>query len=448
MTVALVLSNFPYNEALQTRITKNLLQPLPTSGDKIQGNGWARQINKCPILPRCSKSSIFVTNASNSHMKKKAVTDFRPLDYKPHTLHSCQRIKPPSIEVLCNLTSEKGVQWEGENPQSNRRKALLTVFSAFVVSALLVAGSGPGGWRYYLAGGICAAISHSAGTPIDVIKTRQQVDESLEDLGLIRSGIKIVKDDGSFNVLLAGLGPTTFGYLFEGALKFGIYEVLKPSVKSMLAWSAAATSLHYLNSKVLTLLISGSIAGTIASIVLCPMEALRIRLVAEPEFASGGWFHGGLKMIETEGVRGLLKGLTAMMSKQIPYTVTKNVSFDLLTTMAYSLVRTGGYIITKEMKLLIPLISAMIASILSCVSSQPGDLLLSVVNAKEGNARTRDFAKDIWKKKGFRGFFVGMGTRFVHVGLMVTIQLFIYDIVKRFCGITGTGLDIVPMKRN
>merc|ERR1712150_447815 len=96
--------------------------------------------------------------------------------------------------------------------------------------------------------------------------------------------------------------------------------------------------------------------------------------------------------------------------------------------------------ITKEIKIFIPLLSAMIASVLSCVSSQPGDMLLSVVNAEKGDHRTRDFAKDILKNNGVRGFFVGMKARFVHVGLIVTVQMFIYDIIKRICGITATGL--------
>ena len=99
--------------------------------------------------------------------------------------------------------------------------------------------------------------------------------------------MRIVKDDGSLNALVAGLGPTTFGYLFEGALKFGIYEVLKPAVISMLAWLATTTSIPYLNSKILALLISGSVAGTVVSIALCPMEVSRICLVAKPEFATG-----------------------------------------------------------------------------------------------------------------------------------------------------------------
>jgi len=379
----------------------------------------------------------FVVSVSHLISKKDVSINTQQPQFKP--LHINQSIEASAVVPHGNIPKQ-GVSLEKDGSTLNKGNALFTVACMLMVSTLLVVSSPSGTWRYYLAGGICAAISHSFTTPVDVIKTRQQIDDSLTGLGLIKSGIKIVKDDGSINALAAGLGPTTFGYLFEGALKFGIYEGLKPAVRSMLAWSATMTSIRYFDSKIIALLISGFVSGAIASIVLCPMEALRIRLVAKPEFAARGWVNGGLTMIENEGVLVLTKGLSAMMSKQIPYTVTKNVSFDLMTTAAYKVMRTYGLLITKEIKICIPLLSAMIASVLSCISSQPGDMLLSVVNAEEGDGRTRDFAKDILKNNGVRGFFVGIKARFVHVGLIVTVQMFIYDIVKRICGITATGL--------
>ncbi len=257
---------------------------------------------------------------------------------------------------------------------------------------------------------------------------------------MIQSGLKIVKDDGGFNALLAGLGPTTFGYLFEGAVKFGIYEVTKPIVRSMLAWYATLCSMPWINSKILGFIISGGIAGTAASVMLCPMEALRIRLVAEPEFAVNGWVDCGMNMVNNEGVMGLWKSFPAMMSKQVPYTITKNVSFDLITTLAYSTVLAWGLDICGKTKIVIPLVSAMFASVLSCISSQPGDMLLTVVNAHQGKGRTIDFANSIMKENGVGGFFVGLRERFLHVSLIVTMQLSIYDFVKRLVGIAATGL--------
>jgi len=39
--------------------------------------------------------------------------------------------------------------------------------------AVLIFFSGPGAWRFFLAGGLCAAASHAIPTPIDVVKVRE-----------------------------------------------------------------------------------------------------------------------------------------------------------------------------------------------------------------------------------------------------------------------------------
>lgn len=107
-----------------------------------------------------------------------------------------------------------------------------------------------GSWRYFAAGGICASFSHAVATPIDVIKTRQQVDEGNfvshtdgkngtdsyhHSYGIAKTIRNLMKEEGA-GILLAGLGPTTIGYFFEGALKFGIYEV---SIYLWARWSAS-----------------------------------------------------------------------------------------------------------------------------------------------------------------------------------------------------------------
>jgi len=313
---------------------------------------------------------------------------------------------------------------------------------AMSVVLAIVLKSSPGSWRFFLAGGLCAAISHTIPTPIDVVKTRKQVDPTLTDVSFLEAGRRIVKEEG-FSALWAGLGPTTFGYLLEGAIKFGVYEVLKPALKFWLSRIAAlSTSLTFLNSQFATFALSGIFSGLAASFVLCPMETLRIRLVAEPNYTSGNWIRGGFKILKKEGVHGFTKGIKPMILKQVPYTVTKNVSFDLLTKFFYSTVLASGVAtISNGMKFAIPLASAAIASILSSLMSQPGDTILSLSCAHDGDYRTRDITRNILRSdRGIAGFFVGTNTRLLHVGITVTIQLLIYDYVKRLVGIAATGL--------
>ena len=255
----------------------------------------------------------------------------------------------------------------------------------------------------------------------------------------MKAGHDILKEEG-LSALWAGLGPTALGYLLEGAVKFGTYEILKPVFRRLLAGVAASTSIGFFNSQILSFIMCGAAAGLAASIILCPMEAIRIRMVSEPEYATGGWMKAGYKILKQEGVDGLGKGINPMIMKQVPYTVTKNVSFDVLTKAFYAMLRAQGIVLTAGSMIAIPLLSATLSSVLSTITSQPGDMVLSLVNAHKGDRKPSDiFTSIIQSTHGVRGFFIGFKTRILHVGVTVTIQLMVYDFVKRLCGIGATG---------
>ena len=263
------------------------------------------------------------------------------------------------------------------------------------------------------------------------------------DHSFLEASRYIIKEDG-FRALWAGLGPTTFGYLLEGAIKFGVYEVLKPVIKQCVSKIASTSSLlMFLNSQFVAFVLSGVFSGLAASFVLCPMEVVRIRLVAESNYAALGWIRGGFKILKQEGSKGFTKGLNPMILKQVPYTVTKNVSFDLFTKFFYSTLRERGVVTASHaIEFIIPLVSAAIASVLSTITSQPGDTILSLSCAHDGDHKTRDISRNIlYSNRGISGFFVGTRTRLLHVGIIVTIQLLIYDYAKRLCGIAATGLQ-------
>ena len=105
-----------------------------------------------------------------------------------------------------------------------------------------------------------------------------------------------------------------------------------------------------------------------------------------------------------------------MMSKQIPHTVTKHVSFDVITNAAYGFAVSRGIQLDATNKLVNPIISAYLRSVLLRISSHPDDMLLSVVNAHQGDRKTHEFAKEIWLRDGLRGISVGIAPQFLYVG--------------------------------
>jgi solute carrier family 25 phosphate transporter 3 len=63
-------------------------------------------------------------------------------------------------------------------------------------------------------------------TPIDVVKTRIQIDPNLARHTLLSGARKIVAAEGA-PALLTGFGPTAVGYFVQGGAKFSGYEYWK-----------------------------------------------------------------------------------------------------------------------------------------------------------------------------------------------------------------------------
>ena len=66
-----------------------------------------------------------------------------------------------------------------------------------------------------LAGGICCSITHGALCPVDVVKTRIQLDPAKYNRGLIGGFSQVVAEEGIAG-LATGLGPTVVGYFVQG----------------------------------------------------------------------------------------------------------------------------------------------------------------------------------------------------------------------------------------
>jgi solute carrier family 25 (mitochondrial phosphate transporter), member 3 len=309
-------------------------------------------------------------------------------------------------------------------------------------------------YRYFVAGGTCAAISHGITTPIDVIKTKKQSDSRYNNMNMIQTAVDIVKTDGS-NALLGGLGPTVVGYGIEGAMKFGVYEIAKPIFRTILSGGVESTT-----NPALAYLLASVVAGAVAAVLLCPMESTRIRMVTDPAFANKGLFTALPQMIREDGPwASFALGLWAMLAKQIPYTLGKQVSFDVFAGILYSFLHTipVDTISESQAKWVVSILSAAMASLIACIFSQPGDMILtetykkpmvatstgrrrgSVTTASVGRSSFLDVIRTIYGRDGLSSFFTGTGARIVHVGLIITSQLVIYDIVKQLLGLPATG---------
>mmetsp|Transcript_44540 Transcript_44540/g.48194 ORF Transcript_44540/g.48194 Transcript_44540/m.48194 type:complete len:374 (-) Transcript_44540:282-1403(-) len=301
-------------------------------------------------------------------------------------------------------------------------------------------------YRYFVAGGTCAAFSHGITTPIDVVKTKLQANpKKYEGKGLVGATVQICRDkeEGGPKALLKGLGPTVLGYGIEGAMKFGCYEISKPIFLALLGHS----------HQVLAFCCASFIAGSIAAVLLVPMESLRIKQVTQQSYQLETIVSGLPRIIREDGFFIMMSGVWAMLAKQVPYTFGKQVSFDLIAKYLYSITDTIlSALSTTELKWVVSLTSAFLASIVACLCSQPGDMILTETYSSNGGDKPGNFltvVKGIYSTTdgdgnsegngGISEFFRGTKARIVHVGVIITSQLVVYDFVKQLLGLPATG---------
>eukprot|EP00981_Chlorochromonas_danica_P004201 scaffold847_cov172-Ochromonas_danica.AAC.15 len=255
--------------------------------------------------------------------------------------------------------------------------------------------------------------------------------------GVWKAAVDIVASEG-LGFLLAGLGPTVVGYGLEGAVKFGLYETFKPIFGKLS------------RNQFLNFLLASVVAGGVASIVLCPMEEARIKMVGDASWAKENTVSAILRLVRENGLLASFAGLAAMLLKQVPYTMGKQVSFDFITTLLYGAVDKIASLKGKDVKWGISVASAFLASLLACLCSQPGDMVLTATYKGAGHGHGSSLSSDapsgfsaiirhIYAKHGVTGFFIGLQARLAHVASIITSQLVLYDLLKIALGLPVTG---------
>ncbi|EKV04158.1 Mitochondrial phosphate carrier protein (Mir1), putative [Penicillium digitatum] len=287
--------------------------------------------------------------------------------------------------------------------------------------------------RFAFAGAMCCAITHGAATPLDVVKTRIQLDPVTYNRGMLGGFRQVIQNEGA-GALLTGFGPTAAGYFLQGAFKFGGYEFFKQQSINALGYETAK------NNRTAVYLASAGAAEFIADIALCPLEATRIRLVSQPTFASG-LLPAMTRILKEEGIGAFYSGFGPILFKQVPYTMAKFVVFEkvseaILSNVNKETLSDGG-------KTGINLGSGLIAGLAAAIISQPADTMLSKINKTPGAPGEGTITRlvKISKELGIRGSFGGVGARLFMVGSITAGQFAIYGDIKRMLGATG-GVEI------
>ncbi|EPS45454.1 hypothetical protein H072_632 [Dactylellina haptotyla CBS 200.50] len=288
--------------------------------------------------------------------------------------------------------------------------------------------------RFALAGAVGCAVTHGALTPVDVVKTRIQLEPTVYNKGMIGGFRQVIQAEGA-GALLTGLGPTVIGYFLQGAFKFGGYEFFKKQSIDFLGVESAT------NNRTAVYLGSSALAEFFADIALCPLEATRIRLVSQPTFASG-LVSGFAKILSQEGVGAFYSGFGPILFKQVPYTMAKFVVFEKISEGIYNSVIDKSTA-SGATQTAVNLSSGLGAGFAAAIISQPADTMLSKINKTKGlpGESTTSRLIKIAGELGLRGSFTGLPARLFMVGTLTAFQFAIYGDIKKALGATG-GVEL------
>ncbi|KAL6304397.1 mitochondrial carrier [Sparassis latifolia] len=289
---------------------------------------------------------------------------------------------------------------------------------------------------FFLAGALCCTITHGGMTPIDVIKTRIQIDPDLAHQSLLSGGRRIVAKEGP-SALLTGFGPTAVGYLVQGGAKFAGYEYWKKQFVQIAGSQDAAV-----RNRTAIYLGASSVAEFFADILLTPLEATRIRLVSERHYATG-LTTGFMRLTREEGLRGLYAGFLPILCKQIPYAIGQFTVNEFCHELVFrNISEQTRANLSSSAKFTIALGSGVVAGFAAAILSQPADTLLSQINKGHGPSGSMVYRlRTLAVQAGFRGLFAGLGPRMVMTAGLVSGQFLLYGAIKDMLG-APPGLEI------
>jgi len=278
-----------------------------------------------------------------------------------------------------------------------------------------------GSAKYYALcgfGGILSCgITHTAVVPLDLVKCRIQVDPA--KYGGIVNGFKVTMAEDGARGLAKGWAPTFIGYSMQGLGKFGFYEVFKTTYSNMIGEENTflwRTSLY---------LAASASAEFFADILLCPMEAAKVKIQTTPGYANT-LRECIPKMMSEGGASVFYKGIVPLWGRQIPYTMMKFACFERTVELLYKhVVPKPRAECTKPEQLVVTFAAGYIAGVFCAIVSHPADTLVSKLNQAKGQSMG-----DIVKELGFMGLWKGLGPRIVMIGTLTALQWFIYDTVK------------------
>ncbi|KAM6341741.1 kidney mitochondrial carrier protein 1 isoform 1-T1 [Podargus strigoides] len=268
-------------------------------------------------------------------------------------------------------------------------------------------------WKPFIYGGL-ASITAECGTfPIDLTKTRLQVQGQVNDAkykeiryrGMLHALVRICREEG-LKALYSGIAPAMLRQASYGTIKIGTYQ----SFKRMFVE-------HPEDETLMINVLCGILSGVISSSIANPTDVLKIRMQAQGSVIQGGMMGNFIQIYQKEGTKGLWKGVSLTAQRAAIVVGVELPVYDLTKKHIIMSGFMGDTVYTH-------FLSSFTCGLAGALASNPID----VVRTRMMNQRsqqhgeysnykgTLDCLLQTWKNEGFFALYKGFWPNWLRLG--------------------------------
>lgn len=286
-----------------------------------------------------------------------------------------------------------------------------------------------------VAGFTAGIVSTLSLHPLDMVKTRLQVDRSSSRFGgSLRIIRNIFSHEGGCVAFYRGLTPNLIGNSTSWGLYFLCYSSLKDTIR------AYREEREQILASSDYLLASGS-AGIITSVLTNPIWVIKTRMLSTGSHAPGAYssFASGAKQIyQVEGVPGFYRGLIPALFgvshgalQFMAYEQLKNFRFRSMNTMGS--IESSHLGAERALGNVDFLVISGLSKIFAGSVTYPYQVIRSRLQTYEAHLIYRgaiDVFSQVWAQEGIAGFYKGLGPNLFRVLPSTWVTFLVYENTK------------------
>ncbi|XP_074844236.1 kidney mitochondrial carrier protein 1 [Carettochelys insculpta] len=283
-------------------------------------------------------------------------------------------------------------------------------------------------WKPFVYGGLASVTAECGTFPIDLTKTRLQVQGQTNDTkfkeiryrGMVHALVRIWREEG-LKALYSGIAPAMLRQASYGTIKIGIYQSLK------------RVFVEQPEDETLVInVLCGILSGVISSSIANPTDVLKIRMQAQGSVIQGGMMGNFIHIYQNEGTRGLWKGVSLTAQRAAIVVGVELPVYDLTKKHLIMSGLMGDTVYTH-------FLSSFTCGLAGALASNPIDVVRTrMMNQRRiqdgthsGYKGTLDCLLQTWRYEGFFALYKGFWPNWLRLGPWNIIFFLTYEQLKK-----------------